>query len=88
MGKAANIRETTDSKRELVYKLWGLQKSERENVFRAYPQFQGILLDNLNQNIEKILRIAEEEKLLQKILQDIGRMTGTIEAIEDYERIK
>lgn len=74
MEKAANIRETTDSKRELVYKLWGLQKGERENVFRAYPQFQGIPLDNLNQNIEKILRIAEEEKLLQKILQDIGRM--------------
>lgn len=68
---SSNIRETNDSKRELVYKLWSLQKHERESVLRAYHEFDDICLDDLNQNIMKILNIAEERKLLQKILKDI-----------------
>ena len=74
----SNIRETDDSKRELVYKLWSLQNHERESVLRKYHEFDGICLDDLNQNIVKILNIAEESKLLQRILKDIEQSQANI----------
>lgn len=74
----SNIRETDDSKRELVYKLWSLQTHERESVLRKYHEFDGICLDDLNQNIVKILNTAEESKLLQRILKDIEQSQANI----------
>ena len=66
------VRETSDSKRKLVYKLWGLQIFEREKVMGEFEVFNGIPLDDLNQNIEKILSIAEENNIIEQIIARIN----------------
>lgn len=66
-----NVRETSDSKRKLVYKLWELQTYKREKVMTNFKAFNGIPMDDLNQNIEKILTVAEENNLIEQIIAKI-----------------
>lgn len=65
------VRETSDHKRRLVYKLWRLQPYEREKVMREFQVFNDVPMNNLNHNIEKILSIAEQNNLTQKIIERI-----------------
>ena len=70
------VRETSDSKRKLVYKLWGLQIFEREKVMGQFKVFNGIPMDDLNQNIEKILHIAEKNNIIEQIIAKIEKNGG------------
>lgn len=65
------VRETSDSKRKLVYKLWGLQIFEREKILGEFEVFNGIPMDDLNRNIEKILCVAEENAITEQIISKI-----------------
>lgn len=65
------VRETSDNKRKLVYLLWGLNVSKREKVIHSFECFENIRMSNLNSCIEKILKIAEENGLLEEIIKKI-----------------
>lgn len=67
------VRETDDRKRKLVYKLWELQPYQRGQVLRQFEAFCDIKFDDLNQSIEEILRIAEKNNLIEKVIEEIEK---------------
>ena len=71
MKPTQKVRETSDSKRKLVYKLWRLQVFERKKIMGEFEVFNGIPMDDLNQHIEEILCVAEENNIIEQIISRI-----------------
>ena len=70
------VKETSDNMRKLVLKLWRLQKSDRERVIKEYNVFSDVEVGDLNRSMEKILAIAEENKLTEQLIKKIDSLNS------------